>query len=121
MKRCLIVDDSSTIRKAISMILRGFPLELGEAENGKIALDVCINQMPDVVVLDWNMPVMTGIEFLLELRKLPNGGRPKVLMCSTNSEFEHIQEAMSKGADEYIMKPFTREMIQEKFNMFGVI
>jgi two-component system, chemotaxis family, chemotaxis protein CheY len=119
MKRCLIVDDSSTIRKAIAMILKNFPLEVLEAENGRVALDVCIDQLPEVILLDWNMPVMTGMEFLEALRKLENGSYPKVLMCSTNSEFEHIQEAINKGANEYIMKPFTKEMIEEKLNMVG--
>lgn len=117
---CLIVDDSSTIRKAIMMILKKFEFDIHEAENGKVALDFCKIDMPDIIVLDWNMPVMTGIEFLTHLRKLPGGGDPKVLFCTTNAEMEHVQEAMDKGADEYIMKPFTNQIIEEKLAIIGI-
>lgn len=119
MKELLIVDDSSTIRKAISMILKPFGFNQHEAENGKIALEFCQNAMPDIVIVDWNMPVMTGIEFLELVRKLENGHKPKILLCTTNAELEHIQEAIEKGADEYIIKPFTKEMIEEKLSMVG--
>lgn len=121
MKTCLIVDDSSTIRKAISLILKPFSFDLYEAENGKIALDACLDIMPDLIILDWNMPVMTGVEFLIELRQKPNGNHPKVIFCTTNTEMEHVEEAMQKGADEYVMKPFTKEIIEEKLLMVGMI
>jgi two-component system chemotaxis response regulator CheY len=121
MKKCLVVDDSTTIRKAILMILRSFEFDFQEAENGKIALDVCYDAMPDVIILDWNMPVMTGIEFLEEMRRLPDGDIPKVIFCTTNTEMEHVQEALQKGADEYIMKPFTREIIQDKLEILGIL
>lgn len=119
MKELLIVDDSSTIRKAISTFLKPFGFNQHEAENGQIALEFCQNSMPDIIIVDWNMPVMTGIEFVELVRKLENGDKPKIVVCTTNAEIEHIEEALSKGADEYILKPFTKEIIEEKLSMVG--
>ena len=79
MKTCLIVDDSRVIRKVSRHILETLGFAVEEAENGKVALDACAAAMPDVVLLDWNMPVMTGIEFLVHLRKHPGGDGPKVV------------------------------------------
>lgn len=121
MKTLLIVDDSSTLRKAISMILKPFGFAQFEAENGQEALEFCKLSMPEVVIVDWNMPVMTGVEFVEQVRKLENGAYPKILMCTTNSEIEHIEEAIIKGADEYIIKPFTQETIEGKLLIVGAI
>tara|TARA_R110002095_G_scaffold195479_5_gene174107 strand:- start:305 stop:613 length:309 start_codon:yes stop_codon:yes gene_type:complete len=95
--------------------------EVREAENGQIALESCLVKMPEVIMLDWNMPVMSGIDFLRELRKAPGGDAPKVILCTTENEFEAIQTAMSEGANEYIMKPFNEEIIKEKLEIVGVL
>lgn len=118
--KCLVVDDSAIIRKVIRRMLEGFSYEVGEAENGQIALDECLKSMPDLIMLDWNMPVMTGIEFLKALRATPGGDTPKVILCTTENEFSRIAEAMSEGANEYVMKPFTPEIIKEKLQMIGL-
>ena len=81
MKTCLVVDDSSVIRKVARRILEGLEFQIMEAEDGEQALDVCRKQMPDAVLLDWNMPKMDGYEFLRVLRRLPDGDRPKVVFC----------------------------------------
>lgn len=118
---CLVVDDSTTIRKVIGRMFEKMDFEVREAENGQVALESCLTSMPEVIMLDWNMPVMSGIDFLRELRKAPGGDFPKVILCTTENEFEAIQTAMSEGANEYIMKPFNEEIIKEKLEIVGVL
>ena len=121
MKSCLIVDDSKVFRMVARKILQELDFETVEAADGKQALDACITKMPDAVLLDWNMPVMSGIEFLRELRALPTGGGPIVVFCTTENDIQHIQEAIEAGANEYIMKPFDSEIIQAKFTQVGLL
>ena len=121
MKSCLIVDDSKVIRMVARKILQELDFETSEAADGQDALDSCKAKMPDAVLLDWNMPVMSGIDFLRELRKLPNGDAPIVVFCTTENDIEHIQEAIEAGANEYIMKPFDSEIIQAKFSQVGLL
>ncbi|MFN3075577.1 MAG: PleD family two-component system response regulator [Alphaproteobacteria bacterium] len=121
MKSCLIVDDSKVIRMVAKKILQELSFQTEEAQDGKIALDACIRAMPDAILLDWNMPVMSGIEFLRELRALPGGDRPIVVFCTTENDIEHIQEAIEAGANEYIMKPFDSEILQAKFAQVGLL
>ncbi len=118
---CLVVDDSTTIRKVIGRMLQKMDFEVREAENGQVALESCLAEMPAFIMLDWNMPVMSGIDFLRELRKAPGGDAPKVILCTTENEFESIQTAMSEGANEYIMKPFNEEIIKEKLEIVGIL
>ena len=121
MKSCLIVDDSKVIRMVAKKILQELSFETQEAEDGKIALDICMKKLPDAILLDWNMPNMNGIDFLRELRKLPGGDQPIVVFCTTENDIEHIQEAISAGANEYIMKPFDSEILQAKFSQVGLL
>jgi len=102
-------------------ILHELSFQTEEAEDGKQALDACKRSMPDAVLLDWNMPVMSGIDFLRELRKLPDGDKPVVVFCTTENDIEHIQEAITAGANEYIMKPFDSEILQAKFSQVGLL
>ena len=121
MKSCLIVDDSKVIRMVAKKILQELSFETLEAEDGRIALDLCAKKLPDAILLDWNMPNMNGIDFLRELRKLPGGEGPIVVFCTTENDIEHIQEAISAGANEYIMKPFDSEIMQAKFSQVGLL
>ncbi len=121
MKKCLIVDDSRVIRKVSRHIVETLGLEVSEAENGREALDLCAGQMPDVILLDWNMPVMSGIEFIVHLRRSPGGDKPKVVFCTTENDVEHIRQAMKAGADEYVMKPFDHDTLQIKFHLVGAL
>ena len=120
MKQVLVVDDSAVIRKIARRILEGMRFDTVEAEDGRKALEVCGCAMPDAILLDWNMPVMDGFEFLRELRKLPGGGGPKVVFCTTENDVAHIARAMHAGADEYIMKPFDKQIVQSKFAEIGL-
>ena len=92
-----------------------------EAEDGQGALDMCRKELPDAVLLDWNMPVMSGIDFLRELRQIPGGQKPVVVFCTTENDIAHIQEAIEAGANEYIMKPFDSEILQAKFSQVGLL
>jgi two-component system chemotaxis response regulator CheY len=121
MKRCLIIDDSSVIRKVARRILEGFGFAIVEASDGRQALDACVKEMPEAILLDWNMPVMDGYEFLRALRSMPGGDRPKVVFCTTENDLAHIARAMHAGADEYIMKPFDKEIVEAKFQEVGLI
>ncbi len=121
MKSCLIVDDSKVIRMVAKKILQELSFETAEAEDGKEALDQCKAKLPDAVLLDWNMPVMNGLEFLQALRQLPGGDATVVVFCTTENDIEHIQEALQAGANEYIMKPFDSEILQAKFEQVGLI
>ena len=121
MKTCLIVDDSRVVRKVARRILEELNFECREAEDGQVALDACKESMPEAVLLDWNMPVMNGIEFLRALRQLSNGDAPKVVFCTTENEFSFIQEALAAGANEYIMKPFDKDIVESKFAQIGLV
>ncbi len=121
MKSCLIVDDSKVIRMVARKILEELKFETVEAADGQLALDRCLENMPDAILLDWNMPVKNGIEFLRDLRSSPGGDKPIVVFCTTENDIEHIQEAIEAGANEYIMKPFDSEIIQAKFTQVGLL
>ncbi len=121
MKSCLVVDDSKVVRMVARRILEGLNFEVDEAADGKQALDRCLEHMPDAVLLDWNMPVMSGIEFLRELRGLADARQPVVVFCTTENDLAHIQEAIGAGANEYIMKPFDSEILESKFQQAGVL
>lgn len=121
MKTCLVVDDSKVIRMVAKRIMGEFGFGTEEAEDGEEALQKCRNEMPDVILLDWNMPIMDGLEFLKALRKTPGGNNPKVVFCTTENDMEHITEAIQNGADEYIMKPFDSEIVQSKLEQIGAM
>jgi len=121
MKECLVVDDSSVIRKVARRILEDMGFTIREAEDGAQALNRCAEQMPDAILLDWNMPVMDGLQFLQELRSAPGGNGPKVVFCTTENDAGQIARALRAGADEYIMKPFDRDIVEAKFIEAGLL
>jgi two-component system chemotaxis response regulator CheY len=120
MKSCLVVDDSKVIRKVARHILETLNFSVEEAEDGQQALSRVEANMPDVVLLDWNMPVMTGMEFLQSLRGGNFEVQPKVVFCTTENDSAHIRAAIEAGADEYVMKPFDRETLESKLQIVGV-
>ncbi|MBA5777236.1 response regulator [Stappia sp. F7233] len=121
MKHCLVVDDSSVIRKVARRILEDLDFSISEAEDGKQALEACRTSMPDAILLDWNMPVMDGLEFLTTLRHESGGDKPVVVFCTTENDVAHITRAIRAGANEYIMKPFDKEIVEAKFQEVGLI
>jgi two-component system, chemotaxis family, chemotaxis protein CheY len=121
MKTCLVVDDSRVIRMVARKVLQEMQFNVREAANGQDALAQCCEEMPDAVLLDWNMPVMDGIQFLEALRQMPDGDVPVVVFCTTENDMTQIQRALDLGASEYIMKPFDSEILQMKFAQVGLL
>ena len=120
MKTCLVVDDSKVIRKVARHILETLDFEVSEAADGREALDSCLSSVPDVILLDWNMPVMSGMDFLRALRDTALASRPKVVFCTTENGMAYIRAAIEAGAHEYVMKPFDRETLHIKLQLVGV-
>jgi two-component system, chemotaxis family, chemotaxis protein CheY len=121
MKSCLIVDDSKVIRKVARHILETMQFDVAEAADGKEALDHCHAAKPDVILLDWNMPIMSGMDFLRAYRSTVASPSAKVIFCTTENGIAHIQAAIDAGADEYVMKPFDRETLEAKLQIVGCI
>jgi two-component system chemotaxis response regulator CheY len=120
-KLCLVVDDSRVVRKVARRILEDLGLEVAEAGDGIEALAWVRTATPDVILLDWNMPAMNGLEFLRRLRREPGGDAPKVVFCSAENDLDSIREALTSGADEYIMKPFDGDIVASKLALVGLL
>lgn len=121
MKQILIVDDSRSVRKIAQRILASLGFLTREAENGLEALSCCKAMMPDAILLDWTMPLMDGLTFLPELRRLEQGSKPKVVFCTSENEVAQITRALHAGADEYIMKPFDALIMESKLEEVGLL
>lgn len=120
-RTCLVVDDSRTLRGVLRRLLESLGFTVVEAEDGLAALECCRRSMPDVVFLDWHMPRMDGLAFLLALRREFGGSKPVVIFCTSVDDIERIQEALDAGADEYVMKPFDRNIVRLKLEQTGVL
>ncbi|MCT8267868.1 response regulator [Afifella sp. JA880] len=121
MKTCLVVDDSSVVRKVARRMLEEMSFQVREADNGETAMERCQEAMPDAILLDWNMPVTDGPHFLRALRKRPDGEAPRVIFCTTENDLDHIARAIEDGADEYIMKPYDADILREKLESVGIL
>ncbi len=119
-KTCLVVDDSRVVRKVARRILESHDFIVREAGDGAEALLACQESLPDCVLLDWNMPVMNGLEFLKALRA-KFGEKPPVLFCTTETEMSYVEQAIEFGAQEFIMKPFDDEILMGKFAQVGLL
>lgn len=120
-RTCLVVDDSLVVRKAARRIIEGFGFLVREAKDGQEALDACRVQLPDGVLLDWNMPVMDGVTFLRAVRAEFGPDRPIIVLCTTEIEMGKIVEALGAGAQEYVMKPFDADILRDKFTQAGLL
>jgi two-component system chemotaxis response regulator CheY len=112
MKTCLIVDDSHVVRKVMMRIITNLGMKGIEAENGQEAADICMQEMPDCILLDWYMPVMSGADALATIRTLRDGEEPKIIIVTSESNPDIIDRAIDMGADEFITKPFDTAMIR---------
>jgi two-component system chemotaxis response regulator CheY len=120
-RTCLVVDDSRIVRKVARRILEANGFTVAEAGDGQQALDACRAQLPDCILLDWNMPIMDGITFLRNLRAEFGPENPPVLFCTTENDMKHIEAAIESGAQEYIMKPFDEDILTGKFAQVGLL
>jgi two-component system, chemotaxis family, chemotaxis protein CheY len=114
MAHCLIVDDSRVIRTIARRLFEELHFVTGEAEDGMTALRACREKMPDLILLDWSLPGMTGVEFVRSLRAQPDGGRPVILVSLTEIDPNEIAHAVAAGINDYVMKPFDREILSAK-------
>ncbi len=120
-KSCLVVDDSKVVRKVARKMLESHGFAVDEAEDGQQALDACRRKIPDMVLLDWNMPVMDGLTCVKLIRKEFGTDKPIVVFCTTHNDFKFIEEAMQAGANEYVMKPFDEDILQSKLMQVGLL
>ena len=122
MAHAMVVDDSRAVRRIISNTLTDLGFEVKEAENGRDALE-SLRAAADPVSLiltDWNMPEMNGLDFLKEVRRQRAYDQVPVIMVTTETEIEHMAMAMEAGANEYVMKPFTRDILTDKLRLAGI-
>jgi two-component system, chemotaxis family, chemotaxis protein CheY len=120
-RTCLVVDDSRVVRKVARRILEAHGFAVTEAVDGQKALDACHEHLPECVLLDWNMPIMDGLQFLRALRKEFGPNNPPVVFCTTENDIGHIEIAISNGAQEYIMKPFDEDILTGKLAQVGLL
>ena len=120
-RSCLIVDDSPVVRRAARRIVEGLGFTVREAKDGAEALVSCRTDMPEAVLLDWNMPVMNGLEFLKNVRAEHGPSQPVIVLCTTEASIDRIVEALAAGAQEYIMKPFDAGILHDKFVQAGLL
>lgn len=122
-KTCLIVDDSAIVRKVIRGHMETMGFTCSEAEDGAQALRCCVapGPKPDLIMLDWNMPVMSGIEFLRALRIIEGGDMPTVIFCTTENTMAKMCEAVEAGAQDFIMKPFDKDILRSKLEQNGFV
>ena len=118
MQQCLIVDDLPVIRRIARVIIEDFGFDVREAEHGRQAFELCTIAMPDIVLLDWRLPVMGAYEYLKALRTFGPRHWPYVIYCTTEFNFVDIQRARAAGAADTLMKPFDRSMLKSKFERF---
>ena len=123
MGTALVIDDSRAIRMILGRMLIRFGYEVCPAANGREALRMIDEQSLDlsVILVDWNMPEMNGLEFVKAIRSDPRFGDVPLLMVLTDSEIDQIHPALAAGADEYVLKPFTDQAIAEKLRLLGVL
>lgn len=119
--RVLIVDDSRAIRVMIGRIMRELGFEPCEAANGREALAVLESTgVPELALVDWNMPEMNGLEFVEAARARPECAGMRIVMVTTETEMAQMVRALEAGADEYVMKPFTADVLREKLALLNL-
>ena len=119
--QALVIDDSRAIRMILARMLTEAGMEVADAEHGRQALDLIdAGLVPELVLVDWNMPEMTGIEFLEAVRNPPYSSTARILMITTETELPQVLKALESGADEYLMKPFTQEAVFAKLQLLGI-
>lgn len=120
-KACLIVDDSRVIRKVSSKIATSLGFVPIEAQDGIEALARCKKAMPHLILTDWDMPEMDGLEFVRRLRAIPTPKAPTVVFCTSKNKPAHVQAGIQAGADDYIVKPFDEAGLRAKLERLGVV
>lgn len=121
MAKCLIADDSKVIRMLLSRIMGSIGFDAVEAEDGEEVVELCLSQEPDLIIMDWFLPSLEGIDVLYKIRNQLKIKQPKIVFCSSMIDVEKIRQALDGGADDYIMKPFDEEIITSKLACLGML
>ena len=122
MNTAMVIDDSRAMRAILARMLRALGFDVVEAANGQEALDRLkhLRELPVVALVDWNMPVMNGLDFVTSVRSREEWRNIALMMVTTESEYSQIVRALAAGAHEYVIKPFTEEAIAEKLALLGI-
>lgn len=119
--RAIVIDDSKAMRVILTQLLRELDFDVCDACDGADAIaKLTSGGAVDLALVDWNMPVMPGIDFVRAVRANTRYSAMRIMMVTTESEIENVQQALAAGADEYVMKPFTRDIILEKLGLLGI-
>jgi two-component system chemotaxis response regulator CheY len=122
MMRVLIIDDSMAMRRMLDAYVRDLGAETVLAEDGQAALEALEREKPfDIALVDWDMPRVTGIEFVMRVRAMPEHAQLKLLMVTAHLGFEDIEQALTCGADDYLMKPVSSELVADKLRVLGLV
>jgi two-component system chemotaxis response regulator CheY len=113
-RKCLVVDDASVVRKVARVLIEDHRFEVTEAEDARTALDMCKSEMPELILLDWHMPGLSPLDFLATLRAMGGAKRPFVLYMATEIDVNELTKAFQAGADDYLLKPFDRQSLEAK-------
>jgi two-component system chemotaxis response regulator CheY len=121
MNRCLVIDDSRVIRKVARSILEDLNFDMAEAEDAEVALEYCRTGMPELILLDFDLPGTNCAEFVRKVRHERNGERPVIVFCTTDNDVLQISQALAAGANDYLQKPFDRATLESKLAHTGLI
>ena len=121
MSKCLIADDSRVIRMLLSKIMLSLGFSVLEAEDGEDVVELTQTQEPDLIIMDWSLPVMDGIDALYKIKELNLVKSPKIVFCSSSTDIDRINMAINGGADDYIMKPFDEDIVASKLAIIGLL
>ena len=121
MSTCLVADDSRVIRLLLSKIMAKLGFSVLEAEDGEDVVELTQTHEPDLVIMDWNLPILDGIDVLYKIRELNLTKKPTVIFCSSSSDLDRIYQAIDGGADDYIIKPFDEDIISLKLTILGLL
>ena len=120
-KQCLIIDDSSSIRKVATRILQDFGFQSTEAENGEEAQKKCAESMPECIIVDWQIPDVDSTRLMSDIRKLPDGNKPSIIYCVLENDPMQMAAAIRHGANGRLIKPFDRETLTRSMSSVGLI
>jgi two-component system chemotaxis response regulator CheY len=119
--RALVIDDSRAMRAILRKIMSGLGFTVTEAANGREGLERLREHGPaDIAMVDWNLPVMNGFDFVLAVRSEAAFGSMRLMMVTTETEQQQVRRALEAGADEYLMKPFSADIVREKLELLDL-
>ncbi len=121
MPNCLIADDSKVMRMLLCKIMENFGYTVTEAEDGEDLLEQCGKAMPDIIISDWNLPLIDGVDVLYKIRADKKIAQPVFLFCSYFKDADIIRQAIDGGADDFIMRPFDEDIIASKLKIIKVL